>query len=838
MSNNQDSALARFGHNAAEGVVALRWPVLILVLVALVAAAVLAPRFRFDASADTLVARSDPDLRYYQALTKRFGDEEFIFLIYSPDDGELLSQTSLDRLRVLQNEIANTPGVRSVFSVLDAPLLKSPPMSLIDLLNGFRTLASDDVDLALAAEELRTSPIFSDLLVSADGKSTALRIDLETDIELAALYDARERLRDDRDAGRAVDPTVLRAAEVAYDEARATFLVARDALLRDLRKLRDRYRGDATVHLGGVPMVAADMIDYVKRDIAVFGVAVLALVMAMLFLFFRQFVWVWVPLVVAGAAILATVGILALIRQAATVVSSNFMALLAILAISFSIHLIVRYRELALLSPGATHLGLVSSALSSKVAPLFYTALTTIVAFASLASSDILPVIHFGWIMVLGVALAFVMSCTLFPAIVAVAGQSAQSGQLRQKPPRVTAWFAGMATRRSGAVLLAALGVTLITVFGISRLSLDNRFIDYFRSDSEVRQGLVYIDKYLGGTVPFDVVVKFAPFENSFDEDDDFADDDSAGDDFADDDFAEDGDAGDAFPERYWFTPDKLAKLNDLHSRLEAIPQIGKVLSLASLERVGREFNDGEPLSSLLIVGVLGALPADIRGLLIDPYANPSTGEMRLSARMVESGPSFSKDELIAAIAREAEAAGFSTDETRTTGMMVLFNNMLKQLFESQTSTIGYVIGLTFCMFALLLWSIRLAVLGLLPNILGASVVLGVMGLVGIPLDMMTITIAAISVGIGVDNAIHYLHRFRTELAIDGNVKAAVERSHASIGRALYFASFTIIAGFSVLAFSSFVPTIYFGLLTALAMALATLANLLVLPSLLVRFVR
>lgn len=808
-------------HRISELLLAKPWLTLGVVLIAVVASALVAPRFRFDASADTLVARSDPDLRYFQALSERFGDEEFIFLIYAPTSGELLTPDSIARLDALQQDIAGTPGVRSVFSVLDAPLLKSPPMSLLELVNGFRTLRSDDADLALAQEELRSSPIFRDLLISEDGRSTALRIDLETDTALNALLAEREQLRDAVDAGDAVDPDQLRAAEAAYDDARAQFLVERDRLLERLRSLRDRYRDDATVHLGGVPMVAADMIDYVKRDIAVFGVAVLALVMAMLFLFFRQLRWVAIPLAVGASSIVLTVGVLALLRQPATVVSSNFMALLAILAISFSIHLIVRFRELETTDPSASHLTRIRAALSSKIAPLFYTALTTIVAFASLASSDILPVIHFGWIMVLGVALAFVMSCTVFPALVALMGPG-RTVQTQSGEPALTAWLAGIATRRSGAVLAVAGGVLLLTVFGISRLSLDNKFIDYFRESSEVRQGLVYIDKYLGGTVPFDVVVQFEPFvtEASEDEDDFFGDDD------------------DAFPERYWFTPDKLEKLDDLHARLEALPQVGKVLSLASLERVGRDFNDGQPLSALLIVGVLGALPEDIRGLLIEPYANPASGEMRLSARMVESGPSFSKDALIAEIRKSALAAGFDVDEVRTTGMMVLFNNMLKQLFESQTSTIGVVVGLTFLMFALLLWSIRLAVLGLLPNLLAAATVLGVMGWVGIPLDMMTITIAAISVGIGVDNAIHYLHRFRTELSVDGDVREAVRRSHGSIGRALYFASFTIIAGFSVLAFSSFVPTIYFGLLTALAMGLATLANLLLLPSLLVRFVR
>jgi uncharacterized protein len=164
----------------------------------------------------------------------------------------------------------------------------------------------------------------------------------------------------------------------------------------------------------------------------------------------------------------------------------------------------------------------------------------------------------------------------------------------------------------------------------------------------------------------------------------------------------------------------------------------------------------------------------------------------------------------------------------------VLFNDTLRHLFDSQTSTIGYVVAAMLLMFWVLLRSLLLAVLGVAPILLAAATVLAVMGFGGIPLDLMTITIAAISIGIGVDNAIHYLHRYLVEYRAGRTAREAVRRAHATIGSAIYFTGLTIIVGFSLLAFSNFVPTIYFGLLTALAMALAMFANLTLLPCLLI----
>ncbi|TDJ23794.1 MAG: hypothetical protein E2O59_13545 [Gammaproteobacteria bacterium] len=202
---------------------------------------------------------------------------------------------------------------------------------------------------------------------------------------------------------------------------------------------------------------------------------------------------------------------------------------------------------------------------------------------------------------------------------------------------------------------------------------------------------------------------------------------------------------------------------------------------------------------------------------------------------MIESGPSFDRNALVADIIEFVQTdLEMSAEDVQVTGMMVLFNSMLLQLFDSQLDSLGYVLLAAFLMLLVLLRSLLYALIGLIPNILAAATVIAFMGYAGIPLDMMTTTIAAVSVGIGVDNAIHYLHRFQEEYDDEKDVRLAVAWSHATIGRAMYFTSATVIVGFSVLCFSNFVPTIMFGLLVAIAMALSFVANLTLLPALLV----
>lgn len=792
----------------------LRSPKTILSLVAAVSlvAAFFAMQFRFDASSETLVVAGDPDLLAYEGIAETFGGDDFLLLTFQPTDQEPFSDAGIAQLQALVEALEGVKGVSGTLSILDVPLLKSPPVPLSELSGGFKSITATGIDLDLARTELNESPLFRELLVSKDGTATGIRIDLlATDASQGGTIQLDER------------------------QSREAFLAERQQLIADVRAVRDSFSDQGTLFLGGVPMIAADMIAFVGDDLMIFGVSVVGLIMLVLWFFFRRMRWMLLPIITSALATLITVGVLGYANKPATVISSNFIALLVITTVSLIIHLIVQYRELLQTQPDMPHTDMVLQTMRSKFAPCLYTTITTIAAFGSLMASRIVPVEDFGWMMCLGIGIAFLVTFSFFPAVLILAGRGQPSVTLGQEFA-ATRVFSEWARWRFGTIILLSAILTVVAAEGISRVSLDNRFVDYFRTNTDISQGMHFIDKNLGGTIPFDVVLQFAPYETFTSEGDDgfegdFSDDFE--DDFADD-FADEGaDAG--FPERYWFTRDKLDKVEAMHRFLHERPEIGKVMSVTSLEDLARGFTDGRKLTNPEVAGVLGAIPQDLLKDLLTPYASPATGQFRLNVRIRETAPSFDRDALVQEVRSFAEnELQFSAQEVQVSGMMVLFNSMLKQLFDSQVDTLAYVLGAAFLMLLILLRSVTFAILGLLPNLLAAATVIAFMGFTGIPLDMMTTTIAAVSIGIGVDDAIHYLHRFQQEFKARGEARQAVAFAHANVGRALYFTSLTIIAGFSVMAFSSFVPTILFGVLVAVAMALALFANLTLLPALLV----
>ena len=777
-------------------------------------AVIFLPRFSFEASSDTLVVEGDPDLAFYREIEQRFGGEETLFLTYAPAETDsLFSSPVLAEISEIQAQIEALDNVSSVFSILDAPLLDNSSGTDLREISQLLTLRSNKVNYQLASNELSSSPLYADLLVSRDAKSMALRISLSFKTDLEGLRKQLTQLR----YSNTTEPSQLADIEARYQAEKLRYSAQRKQLINSVRAIRDAHNDKAQLYLGGVPMIAEDMISYVINDVVVFSVLVAIIIILMLYLFFRRIRWILLPLFSSALTVVLLMSWLGFIRQPITVVSSNVLTLLAIISLSFSIHLIVRYRELLANQPNLSHKQLVLQTMRSKFAPCFYTALTTMVAFASLSSSDILPVENFGWMMCTGIIFALLIAFTFFPALLLIFPRD-ENNLSTQNPLALNQFLSHLARNRAPYILSFTLILSAVVCGGLYQLSINNRFIDYFKDDTEIRAGMQYIDEHLGGTVPFEVIVKFSPFETQeVNEEDAFL-------------FEEE----EEFPEKYWFTPSKLLKLRHLHQYIEEMPHTGKIISLATLDQVGRDHNEGNALESMQLAGVLGALPDTLRAQLIDPYANPASGEMRISGRVKESGPLFSREQMVKDIKLFAGSIGFTAEEVRVTGMMVLFNNMLMQLFHSQTSTLAYVLLATLLMFALLVRSVNLALIGLLPNVVAAATVIAFMGYAGIPLDMMTITIAAISIGIGVDDAIHYLHRFRAEFDACGDVREAIKRSHASIGQAMYFTSITIVAGFSVLSFSNFLPTVYFGLLTALAMIFALLANLTILPALLV----
>ena len=807
--------------------------VLVLMLAVLAFFAWQARHFELDASADALLLEDDRDLQTLRELQTRYPSNDSLVVTFAPG-GDVFDETSLARLRALRDRLRTAPGVESVTSILDVPLLDNvEDVSLSAVADNLRTLDDPETDRARAKAELLASPVFAEVIVSADARTTALLLSMKDDEAYRTLLAKRNRLLVERSAedldaaGRAAVGAELDDIERFYESAKRRVTAARRAEIAAIRGVLAEFRGGArpgtpeagdTLHLGGVPMIADDMVTFVRNDLVVFGIGVAVFLVIVLSLIFREARWVVLPLAGCFYAGLLMIGMLGLVGWKVTVISSNFLALMLIITISMNIHLTVRYRQLHRDFPELSHHDLVATTVRRMVWPCLYTALTTIIGFGSLVFSGIKPVIDFGWMMSIGLAVTFVTAFTLFPAIVLLLGRTGAP-----EPPGAEYRFTrglALAAERHGGLVVGVAGVLLvICALGASRLTVENSFVDYFSEDTEIYRGLALIDRELGGTTPLEVVL-------DLDEDRIF-DDEPAPKPAEYDAEAEREKAG------YWFTEFKIERIKEVHDWLASQPEVGKVLSLASLVRVGEKLNDGEPLDSLQLALVYRRIPEDLKRGLIDPYVDILWDEARISLRIRDTLPDLHRKELLDRIHTGlADELELGSDDVTVSGLLVLYNNMLQSLFTSQISTLGAVLAGVGLMLLLLFRSLTLAVLGIVPNLLAAGAVLGSMGLLGIPLDFMTITVAAVTIGIAVDNAIHYIYRFREEFARSGDYVATMHVCHANIGRAVFYTSATIIFGFSILVLSNFLPTIYFGLLTGLAMAIALLAALTLLPKL------
>ena len=802
--------------------------VLVVMLVVLGFFAWQARHFELDASADSLLLEDDRDLQTLRELQARYASQDLLIVTFAPG-GDVFEEASLARLRALRDRLRTAPGVESVTGILDVPLLDNVEgVSLAAVADNLRTLDDPETDRARARTELLASPVFAEVVVSADARTTALLLAMKDDEAYRDLLSARNRLlvaryADDLDGARRAEiDAELDRIEQPYDSAKRRVTASRRAEIAAIRDVLGEFAGAGTLHLGGVPMIADDMITFVRNDLVVFGVGVAIFLVIVLSLIFRQARWVVLPLAGCFYAGLLMIGMLGLVGWKVTVISSNFLALMLIITISMNIHLTVRYRQLHRDFPQLSHRDLVATTVRRMVWPCLYTALTTIIGFGSLVFSGIKPVIDFGWMMSIGLAVTFATAFTLFPAIVLLLGRTGapeRPGADGTFTRGVTRGLAAVAERHGGWVLAAAGVLLVLCALGVSRLTVENSFVDYFSEDTEIYRGLEVIDRELGGTTPLEVVL-------DLDEDRIF-----------DDEPAPKPSEYDAEAEReksgYWFTEFKIERIKEVHDWLASQPEVGKVLSLASLIRVGEKLNDGEPLDSLQLALVYRRVPEDIRQSLIRPYIDILWDEARISLRIRDTLPDLHRKELLDRIrAGLRDELELGPDDVTVSGLLVLYNNMLQSLFASQISTLGAVLAGVAIMLLLLFRSATLAVLGIVPNLLAAGAVLGAMGLLSIPLDFMTITVAAVTIGIAVDNAIHYIYRFREEFSRSGDYAATMHVCHANIGKAVFYTSATIIFGFSILTLSNFLPTIYFGLLTGLAMAIALLAALTLLPKL------
>jgi predicted RND superfamily exporter protein len=776
------------------------------------------PQLRIDASSHTLMLDDDADLRFSSDMNERYKNPDFLIIAFTPNT-PLLSKQTQETISSISKDLEGLARIESVVSILNVPLLQSPVRPIKELVKKIPTLQTDDVDLNLVKEEFLTSPLYRGSLVSKDFKTTALVLNLAPDNRYKDLLRQRRALLDLEKLDENQSKKLAKLEETIRVH-RDTQREIEHQSIKQIRAIMDNYRNKGTLYLGGVSMIADDMITYIKHDVLFYGASLFVILSLALFAIFGQLRWVSVPALVCLYSVVATTGALAYFGWEITVISSNFIALQLIITLSIIIHLIVRYRELAAKYTKSSQQRLVYATLLSKATPSFFAIITTIVGFGSLVLSNIKPVMALGWMMSAGISISLILGFFLFGSLLSLMPKKKPYFFFETRVP-LAHWCSTTVKNHGKKILIASVGVFIVGISGALRLEVENSFIDYFKSSTEIYKGMAVIDQKLGGTTPLDVIVTFEdepvsetkeldPFEAEFAQTQDEA--------------------------QYWFSATKMNTIKKVHDYLESLDAIGSVQSVGTLLKIGKILNSNRSLGSFEMALLYNELPEKFRDLILNPYVSIEHNQVRFATRVVDSMENLRRDALLKKIDKDLEALLENTNAThRLSNLMVLYNNLLQSLFDSQIRTLGFVVLLLGAMFWLLFQNFKVAVIAIVSNIVPMSIVFGFMGWTGLPLDMMTITIAAISIGIGVDDTIHYLHRFREELEHDRDYVKAMARAHKSIGYAMYYTSFIVMLGFSILVVSNFMPTIYFGLLTVLVMGMVLLGALLLLPELLLR---
>ncbi|CAN1596116.1 COG1033 Predicted exporters of the RND superfamily [Candidatus Pelagibacterales bacterium] len=776
-----------------------------------------AKNFQLDASADSLLLENDPDLNYLRSVNERYSSEEFFVITYSPK--KKVNAESLKELKKFVDEINNIKWVSKSISVLNAPLFESSDLPLIEKIKNIQYIVTPGIEINRALDELKNSPVYKKLIINEDATTFGIVVYIKDNKEyLSALKTNKDFL--DKQQNNKLSEKDLKDFE-AHNKILEKLKKEHNKNLEfyniEIRSHISKYKNIADINLSGIPMIADDLISFVKKDITVFGSGVFIFIIITLWFIFRDIRWVVFPLLSCFLSIAIMVGMLGYLNWKVTVISSNFISLMLILTMEINIHYVERYKQLQAEFPKKKENYLTYLTTTKIFTPILYAVLTTALAFLSFIFCDIKPVIDFGWMMTLGLFISLFVSMILLPYLI-IKFKPKATPIHESKDSKLAEIFASIALNQRLLVLTLSTIILILSIYGLTRLKVENSFINYFDKKTEIYQGMKLIDEKLGGTTPLEIILKFKDSDSKSNK--------------SDDDFFQGSDSNE-YKDSYWFTNFRVNNIVNVHQYLESLPEIGKVLSFYSILQLGEKINDNKKLGPLEMAILYSKLPDDIKKSIVTPYVSIENNEARISLRIIDSNPNLNRKELLIKIQKDLEEKlKLNKDEFKITGILVIFNNLLQSLFDSQIKTLGITFAGIFILLFILFKSLSWSIVAAIPNFTAALFILGSLGLFDIPLDMMTITIASITVGIAIDNSIHYIYRFREEFKINKNYKKTIEICHKSVGKAIVNASITIVFGFSILIFSNFIPSIYFGIFTGLAMLTAMTLVLTLMPQL------
>ena len=776
-----------------------------------------AKNFQLDASADSLLLENDPDLNYLRSVNERYSSEEFFVITYSPKKN--INEESLKELKKFVDEINNIKWVSKSISVLNAPLFESSDLPLIEKIKNIQYIVTPGIEINRALNELKNSPVYKKLIINEDATTFGIVVYIKDNKEYLSALKTNKNFLDKQQNNKLSEKDLkdFEAHNKILEKLKKEHNKNLEFYNIEIRSHISKYKNIADINLSGIPMIADDLISFVKKDITVFGSGVFIFIIITLWFIFRDIRWVVFPLLSCLLSIAIMVGMLGYLNWKVTVISSNFISLMLILTMEINIHYVERYKQLQAEFPKKKENYLAYLTTTKIFTPILYAVLTTALAFLSFIFCDIKPVIDFGWMMTLGLFISLFVSMILLPYLI-IKFKPKATPIHESKDSKLAQIFASIALNQRLLVLTLSTIILILSIYGMTRLKVENSFINYFDKKTEIYQGMKLIDEKLGGTTPLEIILKFKDSDSKSNKNDD--------------DFFQGSDSNE-YKDSYWFTNFRVNNIVNVHQYLETLPEIGKVLSFYSVLQLGEKINDNKKLGPLEMAILYSKLPDDIKKSIVTPYVSIENNEARISLRIIDSNPNLNRKELLIKIQKDLEEKlNLNKDEFKITGILVIFNNLLQSLFDSQIKTLGITFAGIFILLLILFKSLSWSIVAAIPNFTAALFILGSLGLFNIPLDMMTITIASISVGIAIDNSIHYIYRFREEFKINKNYKKTIEICHKSVGKAIVNASLTIVFGFSILMFSNFIPSIYFGIFTGLAMLTAMTLVLTLMPQL------
>lgn len=759
--------------------------------------------FKIDASAETLLLKNNKLYIESQIINQRFSPQEFILVAYEPKDGDVFSPATFAALTQLSEKFSAMSRVESVTHILNVPLLSKMDTLDANLSPNEWTWLNKHYSPNEMREVFKDHPLYTDLLVNEAMSATAIQVVFTQDKTLKDIYgqitDLQKKVLSDELTE--LDQNKIDALRLKAEPLEEKLNKQRQQEISEIYQITEPFTQQANIYLGGAQVLTFQLIDIIQSDLVIFGSAIAVMICLLLFVIFRQLRWVFIPIICCVFSVVLTIGLFGLLDLRTTVISSNFVALQLILTLAIVIHLLVEYRQIAQQLPTASQHELVQQTFIHKLSPCFYAGLTTSVGFASLLFSGIQPVVSFGWMMIVAMIISILVSLILFPAIVSLLKRKDKTQEKHIGIVVINALHR-ISTGHNKLIFSLSIILFLGSAVGLSKLSVENSFINYFDKSTRVFNELSFIDQQFGGSTQLDVIYTIPQQQQD---------------------------------KELVLSAQSVQSLQKVQFIMQQFEAMGNVTSVVNFTELAQIINKGKPLTEYELTVIYRLIDDALAEKLLGSYFSPETQQLRISGRIKDTTKDLNRAEFIQTLKQDIEGVSVVPHSFVMGNLFVLYQDILQRLFSSQILTMGIVYIALFLVLLGIFRSLKIAIIAIIPNILSTMLILGLMGWVGIPLDLMTITIAAIAMGIAVDDTIHFVHRF-TEESKDKSAAEAVKATYASIGYALLYTTFIITLGFSLLSFSDFVPSVMFGLLTGLAMLVALLTDLTLLPAMLSRF--